>query len=302
MYSSLGHWLFKYFKAKEAVMALEHKVEAVKKVGEVLSNQETTPLSHVEEVERIPPNKEHFQTLMNTAQTNQPNFQRIDRLGAPEEINPIENPTFGDNNVTVQQNGSATDQESKKGHQHKNDEVDEIAAVDRKSPSSLIEEVKKLNTQVAKITKLTPEELKNQAQSVIAQIEEVKTQLSASQADIKPSYQNLLRNRLTHVDDNLKIALSKSGVEYAPPPAQVAQINSSNPIERFIGLLSSSQYQLEHLHGIIDQLSLTKAQLTPANMLALQIKVSYVQQQMELFTSLLNKALESTKTIMNVQV
>jgi hypothetical protein len=282
-------------------MALEHKVEAVKKVGEVLNKQETTPISHMEEVERIPPNKEHFQTLMNTAQTAQPGFQRIDRLGAPE-LNPIENPTFGDNNVTVQQNGSATDQESKKGNQQPKDEVDEIAAVDRKSPSSLIEEVKKLNTQVAKITKLTPEELKNQAKSVIAQIEEVKTQLSASQADIKPSYQNLLRNRLTHVDDNLKIALSKAGVEYAPPPAQVAQINSSNPIERFIGLLSSSQYQLEHLHQIIDQLSLTKAQLTPANMLALQIKVSYVQQQMELFTSLLNKALESTKTIMNVQV
>jgi hypothetical protein len=291
------------FKEKEAVMALEQKIEAVKKVGEVLNKQETAPISQMEELERVPPNKEHFQTLMNTAQTTRPAFQRVDGIAVPEEVHTVESPRFEDNDVTVQQNGSATDQEQKKGRQQAGDEVEEISAVgNKKSPSSLIEEVKKLNSQVSKIAKLNPEELKNQAQSVIAQIEEVKTQLSTSQADIKPSYQTLLRNRLTHVDDNLKIALSKAGVEYTPPPAQVAQINSANPIQRFIGLLSTSQYQLEHLNQIIDQLSLTKAQLTPANMLALQIKVSYVQQQMELFTSLLNKALESTKTIMNVQV
>ncbi|MBA2368237.1 MAG: hypothetical protein H0V82_04330 [Candidatus Protochlamydia sp.] len=283
-------------------MALEQKIEAVKKVGEVLNKQETAPISQMEELERVPPNKEHFQNLMSSTPTTKPSFQRVDGIVVPEEVQKIETPVFGDNNVTVQQNGSATDQEQKKGQYKSGDDVEVSAVSNRKSPSSLIEEVKKLNSQVSKITKLTPEELKNQSQSVIAQIEEVKTQLSTSQADIKPSYQTLLRNRLNHVDDNLKIALSKAGAEYTPPPAQVAKINSANPIERFIGLLSNSQYQLEHLNQTIDHLSLTKAQLTPANMLALQIKVSYVQQQMELFTSLLNKALESTKTIMNVQV
>ena len=51
----------------------------------------------------------------------------------------------------------------------------------------------------------------------------------------------------------------------------------------------------------VEQFNLT-GQITPANMLAIQMKMGYVQQQIELFTSLLNKALESTKTIMNVQV
>jgi hypothetical protein len=284
-------------------MALEQKIEAVKKVGEVLNKQQTPPVSHLEEMERVSPNKEHFQSLMNTAQTAKPSFQRVDGLGVAEEVQTVETPTFRDDNVTVQKNGTATDQEQRRGKQNADGEVEKITSVSSKpTPSSLIEEVRKLNTQVSKIAKLTPEELKNQAQSVIAQIEEVKTQLSTTQAEIKPSYQNVLRNRLTHIDDNLKIALSKAGVEYTPPPAQVSQINSANPIERFIGFLSSSQYQLEHLNQIIDHLNLTKMQMTPANMLALQIKVSYVQQQMELFTSLLNKALESTKTIMNVQV
>ncbi|MCE2982864.1 MAG: hypothetical protein LW832_04775 [Parachlamydia sp.] len=283
-------------------MVLEQKIEAVKKVGEVLSKQQTQAIPQMEEIERIPPNKEHFQALMSNNTTGKPaSFQQIDALGG-NEVQPIENPVPADTNIAVQQNGSATDQQQKKGNRPAVEDVEEVASVGNKSPSSLLEEVKKLNTQVSKIAKLTPEELKNQSQSVIAQIEEVKTQLRTTTSEIKPSYQTLLRNRLTHIDDNLKIALSKAGVEYTPPPAQAAQINSANPIERFIGFLSTSQYQLEHLGQIIDHLNLTKAQLTPANMLALQIKVSYVQQQMELFTSLLNKALESTKTIMNVQV
>jgi hypothetical protein len=37
-------------------------------------------------------------------------------------------------------------------------------------------------------------------------------------------------------------------------------------------------------------------------MLAMQVKVGFVQQEMEFFTGMLNKALESTKTLMNVQV
>jgi hypothetical protein len=282
-------------------MALEQKIEAVKKVTEALNKQQP---AH-EELERVAPNKEHFQNLLETSHTTQPNFQRLDGTAvAPEQVHSVDNPIFGDNNVTVQGNGTATDQENKKHKRpQQNDEVEGIAATkNTTTPSSLMEEVKKLNTKVSKISTLTPEELKNQAQSVIAQIDQVKTQLNQTQTEIKPSYHTLLKNRLTHIDDNLKIALSKAGVEYTPPVAQINDINSQNPIKRFIGYLTSSQYQLEHLSQTIDHLNFTKAQLTPASMLAIQIKVGYIQQQIELFTSLLNKALESTKTIMNVQV
>ncbi len=283
-------------------MALEQKVEAVKKVSEALSKQQ--PAAAHEELERMAPNKEHFQTLLDTSHTAQPTFQRLDgTMVAPEGIHPVDNPIFGDNNVTVQGNGTATDQENKKRQHRGSDEVEGISSVDKKvTPSSLMEEVKKLNTKVSKIAHLTPEELKNQAQTVIAQIDQVKTQLNQAHTDIKPSYQTLLRNRLTHIDDNLKIALSKAGVEYTPPVGQATDINSPNPIKRFLGYLTSSQYQLEHLSQTIEYMNLTKVQMTPASMLTIQIKMGYVQQQIELFTSLLNKALESTKTIMNVQV
>lgn len=237
-------------------MALEDKIEAVKKVTQVLG-QDALAEAPVEKA-RTAPNKEHFDALMNAEQQND-----AARTSKVEPAAPS---------------------------------ADAVAS----KPNSIMDEVAKLNSKVNNINQLTPEDLKNQAHQIIAQLEEAKTQLSQAGAEINPSYQNVLRNRLTHIDDNLKVALSKAGVEYTAPA--VSQAGAANPIERFMGYLTQGQYQLEHLSQTIDQLNLTGAQLTPANMLALQIKVGQITQEIELFTNLLNKSLESTKTIMNVQV
>jgi molecular chaperone GrpE (heat shock protein) len=212
-------------------MALEHRVEAVKKVSEALNKQQTSMPTHLEEFERVPPNKEHFQSLLNVSQTAQPNFQ-ID--GTIAEATPIEsNPIFADDKVTPQGNGTATDQENKKRAQSSSgdDEVEGITATSNKkaTPSSLMDEVQRLNTKVSKMSRLTPEDLKNQAQSIVAQIDNIKTQLTQAQTEIKPAYQTVLRNRLTHIDENLRIALTKAGVEYTPPPSKVTNPNA-NPI------------------------------------------------------------------------
>ena len=283
-------------------MALTDKVEAVKKVSEVLSKE----VNPVEELERVAPNKEHFQSLLNATNPAQPTFQRTDGLPIEGTHHLEKNPVFADENVSAQKSGTATDQEGKqKRRQSGTEEIESVAGTGsnkKAPPSSLIEEVKNLNAQTSTLSRLSPADLQTQAKGLITQIEKVKTQLSQTQSEIKPSYQTLLRNRLSHIDDNLKIALSKAGVE-VPAAKGTEPTGKVNPIERFINSLTHSQYELEHLDDTISQLNLSGAgQLTPANMLALQIKMSHVQQQVELFTSLLNKALESTKTIMNVQV
>jgi hypothetical protein len=285
-------------------MAVPDKLEAVKKVTETLSKQ-----NPAEEMERFAPNKEHFDTLMNstTQQVKPTSFERIDtKAFGTEEVQNVETkPVFAEENVSAQKSGTATDQEQKRRQQQQTEEVEDIAATRSKSKSSksnsLMGEVSKLNKSVSSISNLSPENIKTQAKDVIAQIENVKTQLSQAQTEIKPSYQTLLRNRLTHIDDSLKIALNKAGVEYTPPIASPKGAGDSNPIHKFLGYLTNSQHQLENLNVAIDQFNVT-GQITPANMLAIQMKMGYVQQQIELFTSLLNKALESTKTIMNVQV
>lgn len=285
-------------------MAVPDKVEAVRKVTETLSKQ-----NPVEEMDRFASNKEHFDTLMNTTQSVKPtSFERIDtKAFATEEVQSVESkPVFAEENVSTQKSGTATDQEQKRHQQQQNDdEIEGISATSSKSSStskatSLMDEVSKLNKNVSSISNGHPDTIKAQAKDVIAQMENVKTKLSQANTEIKPSYQTLLRNRLTHIDDSLKIALNKVGVEYTPQSVTVTAENP-NAVNKFINFLTNSQNQLETLNVSIDQLS-TSGQVTPANMLAIQMKMSYVQQQVELFTSLLNKALESTKTIMNVQV
>lgn len=287
-------------------MALEHKIEAVNKISQAL-NQDPVGTNQLAEAEQLAQKQDRFQNFVETA-SKQSTFHKVEGafVVAPEGIQQLEKtPVFAEEKVTVQKNGTATDQEQKRGKQHETDEVEAVGKTTQtvnESPSSLMDEVKKLNTRVSSAARLTPEDLRHQAKDLITQIEKVKTQLSQPATEIKPSYQNLLSNRLSHIDDNLKIALSKAGVEYSAPQPTAIGGTSSNPIERFLGFLTKSQYQLEHLNETIDQLNLKKAELTPAAMLTIQMKMGYVQQQIELFTSLLNKALESTKTIMNVQV
>jgi len=271
----------------------DDKIEAVKKVNRAL----TKTASHEELVERIPPNKEHFQSLMNAEKDPSialnTNSKAIEPGQAPP---PVENISA---EQTTRNNKDLSDIAHK--NQKASDPIVAASPVDKIHPSSLMDEVKRLNTRVKQAGQLSPLDLKTQARELIAQIEDAKLQLANAKSELKPSYQTLMRNRLTHVDESLKIALSKAGVEYVPPP-QANAGKGFNPFERFIGYLTHGQYQLEHLSQTIEHLNLTQAQLTPANMLAIQIKVGQVQQEIELFTSLLNKALESTKTIMNVQV
>lgn len=283
-------------------MASPDKIESVKKVTETLDKN---PASDMEQMAQ---NKDQFDSLMSSSQAAKPtSFERIETKSfTVENTNATETkPIFAEENFSSQKSGTATDQQKKgRGGGPSDDEVDGVSGTKKKEGStsaSLMDEVSKLHKNVSGMSKLSPDKLKAQAKQISSQIEQVKTQLSQSQTQIKPSYQTLMRNRLTHIDENLKIALSKAGVEYTPPPSLGAK-TGENPVQKFIGFLTNSQHQLENLQQTVEGFSESGKQLTPANMLAIQMKMGQIQQQIELFTSLLNKALESTKTIMNVQV
>lgn len=167
--------------------------------------------------------------------------------------------------------------------------------------ASLMDAVRDLNYAGNKTGPVSRDTLVVQTQEAVSQIEEIKSLLGSPQIQIKSSVQELLHNKLTHIDDNLKIALSKAGIEYNPTHDAVPA-GRVNPIERFLGFLTDGQWQLQNLGNEIQAMSIQGKELTPTNMLAIQVKVSQVQQELELFTAMLSKALESIKTIMNIQV
>lgn len=167
--------------------------------------------------------------------------------------------------------------------------------------SSLMDQVRDLNNKVESVSKASPDVLVAQTQEVIKKIEDVKTQLASPDLQLKDSVQNLLKNKLSHIDDSLKVVMNRAGLEYTPQKAG-AQSGLIAPIDRFIGFLTHGQYQLQKLASDVQMMHLNKEEISPASMLAIQIKVGYIQQEVEFFANMLNKALESTKTIMNVQI
>lgn len=170
-----------------------------------------------------------------------------------------------------------------------------------KNNQSVFDQVKELQQKVEGVSRASPDTIVAEATKVIKRIEEVKSQLKTPGLELKSSQQNLLQNKLNHIDESLKISLNRAGLEYTPE-APTPKENLARPIEKFIGLLTHGQYQLQHMAQNIEMMSRTKQEIKPADMLAIQIKMGFVQQEIELFTNLLNKALESTKTIMNVQI
>lgn len=170
------------------------------------------------------------------------------------------------------------------------------------SKTTLMDTVRDLNYTEAKAGGATNASIVSQTQEAITQISQIKKALESPNANIKRSAQQLLQNKLTHIDESLKIALSKAGIEYSPSAAVQSPTFHDNPIGRFLSFLTDGQWQLEKLGNELAVMGRNSKELSPVNMLAVQVKVSQIQQELELFSSLLNKGLESLKTIMNVQV
>jgi hypothetical protein len=164
-----------------------------------------------------------------------------------------------------------------------------------KSP---IEELRAINSSAQKETRVTSVDLIAQTQEAIGKMEEIKGRLNSPDIAVKESLTPILDNKLTHIDENLRAAMIKAGSEYTPQAIAPTQ----NPIVRFLGFLTDGQYKLQTLAMDVERMHLRKEDINPAALLAIQIKVGYITQEIEFFSSLLNKALESTKTIMNVQV
>lgn len=224
-------------------------------------------------------------------------IEKIDKLDKKEKTNSIEELYNQDASKIAEPNKDHF--EALMAQEKKKPAVEPTGAISEGSKPSLMDEVSTFNTKVESASRSNPKNIAVQATELIAQLDELKSKLATPNIELKSSVQNLLKNRLSHIDESLKIALNKAGVEYVPPPEQK---NLSTPIERFLGYITDAQAQLQSLGGDVEKIALKKGEISPADMLAIQVKVGYIQQEVEFFTSLLNKALESTKTIMNVQV
>lgn len=159
--------------------------------------------------------------------------------------------------------------------------------------------------------KIEPAQVVTATEKAIDKIDTVKTQLTQliekAQSEgltIKDSARAKMENSLTHINDNIRIAVEKVGGEFpVGPSAQTAQAGpSSNPIHRFLGMLTDGQNELQNMSEKIAKMHSNKQEISPTAMLSMQIKVGQVTQQLEFFSNMLNQGLTSIKTLFNVQV
>jgi hypothetical protein len=188
---------------------------------------------------------------------------------------------------------------------HRLDQTEQMAK-DPNKIASPMDEATKMGGRTGHTGKIRPAEIIEQTRSASRRIETIKTRLGGANVDVKPSVQGLLRNKLHHIDRNIQGALDKAGAQESDKmiakEGEVEMVDGVlNPVHRFLGMLTSGQSSLEQLTGAVERMN-KEGNASPSALLAIQIKVSRAQHEIELFTSLLNKALESTKTIMNVQV
>lgn len=284
------------------------KIEGVSKVGEAYKTQASEGADQA--------GSEHFQNLMDSKSSIQSGFERLDAKnlaisGIDTENIDVQQTQLPDEDVSSQKSGSATDQEQKRHKGQSDSDSDEVegisgvGGVNRKASSSATGRSEMIRSETGSNSSGL-EEIKKQTHEIVNKMEGAKSQLAqASQAnvEIKPSYQKLLRNHLTHIDDNIRIASSKLNEESTGGVQAVGnKASGSSVAERFLDMLTRSQHEMNNLQKTVEAASSSGTEMSPGQMLALQIKTNLISQELELFTNLLNKALEATKTIMNVQV
>lgn len=147
----------------------------------------------------------------------------------------------------------------------------------------------------------TVERLQAQAQNISAQITSLHQVLGQAQAQY-PNAQfnavtsNLINNNVGRVTSSFSFISDKLHTQpFQPPKPSAAHSN----VVYFLNYLAGSQDQLATITKSLADAP--PGSITPGTLMAVQVKMNSIQQQVEFFTVILGKATDSIKNIMNIQ-
>jgi len=180
-----------------------------------------------------------------------------------------------------------------------------IVAAEQVTKLSPINEMSVASNKIERLKPVTVDQLVEQANSLKADIQTPINKIQTAQTEqpnlhVSSAHDALLTDKLIHVDTTLKAALNKVGVEVTA--SEIHQTSGHNPLVKFLNYLTNSDQQITQLLGELNGVNASKDRISPDKLLAVQIKLSFVTNEIEFFTNVLNKALDGVKTVMNVQV
>ncbi|MCB1085025.1 MAG: hypothetical protein KDK60_02875 [Chlamydiia bacterium] len=145
----------------------------------------------------------------------------------------------------------------------------------------------------------THESVLGQMRSTSSVLGDLQNQLSNKNLKLRQSQKYLLRNKLNSANENIRSAAKKAGIDPGEKPAQFSR---QNPINKFLGLLTDSQSQLNSAQDKIQTLNAAGQQLNPGDLLLIQVKLAKAQQELEYSSVLLSTAVSDIKTLFNIQL
>ncbi|MBS0629838.1 MAG: hypothetical protein JSS30_06405 [Verrucomicrobia bacterium] len=140
-----------------------------------------------------------------------------------------------------------------------------------------------------------------QEQAKVAQgtMGDISNQLNTPKLKLKQSTKYLLKNKLSSANGHIQSAAGKLG---APIVGDEEKGEKGGPLQKFVNLVTSGQRQLDATQQMLAQISAKGEQMSPADMLMLQIKLNKAQQELEYSSLLLGKAIDDLKMMMNIQL
>lgn len=138
-----------------------------------------------------------------------------------------------------------------------------------------------------------------QAQTTLG---DLNTQLNTPGLKLKQSSKYLLKNKLTNATEHLRSASTKLGVQQKVDNEEEKKQTPGGPLQKFLAMVTDGQYQMEGAQRMLQGLKDKGDNISPADMLLVQIKLNKAQQELEYSSVLLSKAMDDIKMLMNIQL
>ncbi|MDN3505976.1 MAG: hypothetical protein P0S96_01960 [Simkaniaceae bacterium] len=141
--------------------------------------------------------------------------------------------------------------------------------------------------------------IQEQAKAAHSTLGDISNQLKTPKLKLKQSTKYLLKNKLNSAKAHINAASEKLG---APVAREEETPKDAGPLQKFLGLVTNGQNQLEETQQKLGKLSSQGDELRPGEMLLVQLKLNKAQQELEYSSLLLGKAVDDLKMMMNIQL
>ncbi len=126
----------------------------------------------------------------------------------------------------------------------------------------------------------------------------VEKQVKDQKLKLKRSQSHLIKQKLGDANSYIRAAGSKLGLQL-PEEKMPAGLSG---ISRFIAMVNDGQDQIAQVQKKLKELSAKGEQVSPSDMMSIQVKMGLAQQEIEYTSTLLSKVIQSLTQIMNTQL